>query len=466
MMGGATAGRSCDRRARALAAVALFAAGICSPGSVAAQDEGGQFVAALPGAVSPDSIELVDRVVAIVGDTAILYSEVRESIVQMGAQGAEIPDPGTAAYDSLARETLNTLVDTNILLQKAKESDIQLSPEQLDGETTQRFTEIRNSFPSASDFRDAVTQSGRSLVQYRQWLRAQVRSQLMVQQFVAMNRDNLPPVSITDEEVEQYYDENLAEQSRPASVSFEQLVIEPKPGDATRDSALEVAHQVLAELRDGKDFEVAARQYSMDLSNRDQGGDLGWIQRSQLVQAFADAAWSARTGQPIGPVETRFGLHIIQVDNVRGGERKIRHILIQIDISEEDFRRSGELAVALADSIRNGADLIRIAEELSPKEVPVRFPDVPVERIPEMGPAFAQALAQPVPGAVIGPFQTEGFMPGRPVFATLRVTGYQSEGAWELEDIREEIRENLLNEKAYVKFLEELRSEVYVEIKY
>ena len=79
-----------------------------------------------PAGVEPDSIETVDDIVAVVGDTAILYSEIIESIVQAGAQGEEMPEPGTAEFDSLARETLTNLVDSRILLQKAKESDIQV----------------------------------------------------------------------------------------------------------------------------------------------------------------------------------------------------------------------------------------------------------------------------------------------------------------------------------------------------
>ena len=433
--------------------------------AVAQEPADGEPEAQLPGGAAPDSIETVDRIVAVVGDTAILYSEIIESIVQAGAQGAELPELGTPEFDALAVETLTNLVDSRILLQKAKEADIQVSPEQLDGETDRRFREIRNSFPSATEFQAAVTKSGRSLVQYRQWLRGQVRSQLLINEFIGVNRDNLPPVTVTEDEIVAYYETNLVGQTRPASISLEQVVIEPVPGEAARDSSIALAEQVLTELRDGKDFEVAARQYSMDLSNREQGGDLGWIQRSLLVPAFADAAWAARTGQPIGPVATRFGYHIIRVDNVRGGERKIRHILIQPVIDESDFRRTGELAMAVADSIREGSDVRMMAERYGVREVPVSFPEIPYEQIGQFGEAYAQALANPVPGAVVGPFQSEGFMQGRPVFAVVRITGFQSEGAWELEDIREQIRESLLNEKGYAKFLEELRGEVYVDIR-
>jgi peptidyl-prolyl cis-trans isomerase SurA len=416
-------------------------------------------------AVAPDSTEVIDRIVAVVGDSAILYSEILETILQMGAMGEEIPEPDTPEFEPLARQTLANLVDSRILLQKAKEMDVQVPAEMLDAETERRFRETRNAFPTASDFEQAVTQSGRTLVQYRQWLRAQVRSQIMIDEFVRSSRGNLPPVVVSNEEVEAYYEENLVGQTRPATLSFEQVVIEPEPGEAANDSSLALTEQILAELRDGKDFEIAAREYSVDFSNRDQGGDLGWVRRSLLVPAFADAAWAARTGQPVGPVKTRFGYHIIRVDNVRGGERKIRHILIQPVIEETDFRRAGELALAVADSIRNGVSTVALAERHGVREVPVRFPEIELDQIQQFGQAYAEALAQPVPGSVVGPFQTEGFVPGRPVFAVVRVSSFQSEGAWDLDEIRDQVRDNLVNEKAYEQFLRELRNDVHVDIR-
>ncbi len=463
----ARAGKRRPRRMRGLAVLtSSLWLSFGFPGATTAQEpvDGEPAESPLQG-VAPDSIETVDWIVAVVGDTAVLYSEIIESIVQMAAQGETVPERGTPEYDVLARETLMNLVDSSILLQKAKESDIEVPPDMLDAETDRRFREIRNSFPTATEFQDAVTRSGRTLVQYRQWLSGQVRSQLMIDEYVRANRDKLPPVAITDEEVQAYFDANLSGQTRPASISLEQVVIEPKPGEAARDSSIALAEQVLAELRDGKDFEIAAREYSMDLSNRGQGGDLGWIQRSLLVPAFADAAWAARTGQPIGPVATRFGYHIIRVDNVRGGERKIRHILIQPTIDEADFRRAGELATAVADSIREGAEVRVMAERYGVQEVPVRFPEIPYDQIGQFGESYARALANPVPGAVVGPFQTEGFVPGFPVFAVVRVTGFQSEGSWDLDDVREQIRQSLLSEKGYVQFLAELRDEVYVDIR-
>jgi len=442
------------------AAVLLLAA----PSVTDAQEPAGQ---APPSQARSDTAEVVDRIVAVVGDTAILYTEILESLLQLKAEGADIPDPGTPAFDSVAKLSTEQLVDQLILLQKAKQTELRVPPEMLDGETDRRFQEIRNGFPNATAFQEAVQSSGRTLVQYRQFLRGQVRAQILIDQFVRQSRESMPPVVISEEEIQAWYRDNLEGQTRPASVSFEQVVVESKPGQAAIDSARAEAEQAMAELRNGEDFEVVARSYSDDLSNRETGGDLGWVRRSQLVPGFAQAAWAARTGTPIGPVLTRFGYHIIQVENTRGGERKIRHILIRPEMGPEDVERARELAGALADSVRDGSSVVELAERYGITEIPVRVPEIPFDELEErLGPVYAEALADPVPGAVSGPLENSSLIPDRTVFVIIRVTEYKQQGAWELDEIREQVRDQLTFQKGYERFVDEIRKEIYVDIRY
>jgi peptidyl-prolyl cis-trans isomerase SurA len=416
--------------------------------------------------IPADSIEVVDRIAAVVGDTIILYTEILETLLQARAQGAEVPPAGTPAFDSLARQTVEDLVDQLVLLQKAKQAEIRVPQETLDGETDRRFREIRNGFPSATAFQEAVQSSGRTLVQYRQFLRGQVRAQIMIDQFIRQNSENLPPVVVSEEDIQAWYKENLAGQTRPASLGFEQLVIEPQPSQEARDSARALAEVALAELRDGEEFAVVARRYSDDLSNREQGGDLGWVRRSQLVPAFAQPAWAARTGTPIGPVYTRFGYHIIKVENVRGGERKISHILIRPDMVSEDTELAREKATAVADSIRDGIPLSEMAERHGVDEIPVRVPAIPFDELEQrLGPEYGSALADPIPGELIGPFENPDLIPDRLAFVIVRVTDFKKQGDWEIDEIRDQVRERLTFDEGYRRFVEELRSEVYVDVR-
>ena len=438
----------------------LFVAAMALPSSATGQE------ATPPGDIPADSIQVVDRIAAVVGDTVILYTEILESLLQARAQGADVPAPGTPAFDSVAHETVDDLVDQLVLLQKAKQAEIRVPPEMLDGETDRRFREIRNGFPNATAFQEAVQSSGRTLVQYRQFLRAQVRAQIMIDQFVRQNAENLPPVVISEEDIEAWYEANLAGQTRPASIGFEQLVIEPRASQEARDSAFAEAQRALDELRQGEDFAVVARRYSDDLSNREQGGDLGWVKRSQLVPAFAQAAWSARTGTPIGPVYTRFGYHIIKVENVRGGERNIRHILIRPEMGAPDTERARVLAEAVADSIRDGIPLQQMAELHGVEEIPVRVPEIPFDELEQrLGPQYGAALTDPIPGEVIGPFEHPELIPDRPAFVIVRITDFKQQGAWDIDEIRDQVRERLTFDEGYARFVEELRNEVYVDVR-
>ncbi|TFG65886.1 MAG: hypothetical protein E4H28_03215 [Gemmatimonadales bacterium] len=427
-----------------------------SPATLVAQD-------VEPEAAIDPSAELVDRIVAVVGDTVVLYTEVLESLLQLQSQGATLPEEGTPAFDSLAFQTLHDLVDQLVLLQQAKTEELDVSDDVLDAETDRRFREVRNAFPTATEFETAISESGRNLVQYRQFLRSQVRAQMLIEQFIQQSRSNLPPVVVSDEEVQAWFDGNLTGQTQPATITFEQLVLEPKPSEDAEKAAFERATQILTEIRDGKDFEVAAREYSEDPATRASGGDLGWVRRASLDADFSRAAWSARTGTPIGPVRTQFGNHLIKVENTRGGERKIRHILLRHEITEDDFQRAQSLAAQLADSIRGGASFASIAKEYGSKLEPLRVPQMPVDRIAQQFPEYAEALVDPVPGRVVGPFVNT--TPRGQRFVIVRVTEYIQQGPYQFADVREEIRERLVLDKGYAQFVEDLRKQAHIDIK-
>jgi parvulin-like peptidyl-prolyl isomerase len=89
---------------------------------------------------------------------------------------------------------------------------------------------------------------------------------------------------------------------------------QPTPVPVTADEALARITEIKKQLDAGADFATLAKQYSEDTGTKDQGGELGWFGRGQMVKEFEDAAFALQPGQVSDPVKTQFGYHLIKVE--------------------------------------------------------------------------------------------------------------------------------------------------------
>lgn len=433
---------------------------------VGAQEPGRDSLGAAlqPPAGAPGDVQLVDRVVAVVGDTAVLLSEVQEQVLRMRQQGMQLPsDP--AARDSVFRSALQSVVEERMLLEAAREAGVEVAGDQVEQVVDDRMSRMRSNFPSDEAFRSAVENTGQNMFQFRQMLRATARADLTIERFrqQLMESGDLPSANVTDREIRAFFEQRAEGRQRPGSITFDRVMLAPRPDSARADSAYRVAEEAIQEIRSGEDFSVAAHRYSDDPGSREQGGDLGWIRRSDVVPSFARAAWLAPAGRVVGPVPSRYGYHVIEVENVRGGERKVRHILVRPPIDDEDVQEARDLASSLADSLRAGADADRLARQHGLSEEQVRF-ELQLDEIQgRLGSAYARALSDPSEGEVVGPFEVDGSF-DLPLFVVLEVLDYTPTGEYRLEDVRETIRENLLQQKQFAKYLDQLRNRIYVRI--
>jgi peptidyl-prolyl cis-trans isomerase SurA len=440
--------------APALALAALLA--LAAP-AAAQQPDGG------PAAAGREQV--VDRVVAVVGDTAITRSEVQEQVFRMRQQGMQLPqDP--LARDSVLRSVVDQLVEETMLLEQAKRMGVSVPEQQVEQLANDRFSRRRSQFGSDEELRKAVESTGQNMFQFRQSIRSQAWADLTLnrlrQRLVDQNR--LPPASVSEREIRDFFEQNAAGQRRPGNITVDRVMVAPRPDSAAADSARALAEKALEEIESGTAFTVAVRRYSDDTGTREDGGDLGWVRRSDLVPSFGDAAWAAPPGRPVGPVESRLGYHVVRVDNVRGGERRVRHILVRPRITDEDLEEAREKARALADSLRQGADADRLAREHGLSGEDVRFESVRLDEISSrLGEAYAQALDSPSEGEVIGPLEVEGSY-DIPLFTVLEVLSFTPTGEYRLEDVRDRIRERLMQQKQFDRYVEQLRNEMYVRL--
>ena len=106
-----------------------------------------------------------------------------------------------------------------------------------------------------------------------------------------------------------------------------------EPSGQDKEDVRNDIKDLLSDIKRGADFAKLAELWSQDKSNAADGGDLGWFGRDKMVKAFDEAAFNAEKGEVVGPVETKFGVHIIKIEDIREGydgkEIKARHILMK-----------------------------------------------------------------------------------------------------------------------------------------
>ena len=111
-------------------------------------------------------------------------------------------------------------------------------------------------------------------------------------------------VDVTDEEVKDYYENHKEQFGRPASVSASHILVD------SEDRCNEIKSEI---ENGGKSFEDAAKEYSTCPSGK-SGGSLGTFGKGQMVKEFEDASFNGELNKILGPVKTKFGYHLIRVD--------------------------------------------------------------------------------------------------------------------------------------------------------
>jgi len=409
---------------------------------------------------APQEEELVDRVVAIVGDTTLLYSDVVVELEQLEAAGQTLPtDP--AQRDALIRQIVSRAVDDLLLVEAARSSGITAGESDVASAVDRQIQQVQQQFGSQAEFARALAASGRSVEEYRASLVRQFVDRALVQRYIAQRSERMRRPVVTQQQMEEFFRSQASRLgTRPATISFQQVIVRPQPSDSARARARRLADSVLAEVRaPGSDFAVLARRYSQDGSAQ-QGGDLGWFREGQMVRPFEAMAFAMRPGDVSPVVETEFGYHIIKLEKIRGPERSARHILIRPELSADDVARARQRADSIAVAVRAGAAMGPLADSTDTPPDQRNNRGVQVDRLP---PAYSEVATAEV-GRVVGPIEVP--VPGGQTgFAIVRVSEKQPEGAYQLSDVEQQVRERLQEQLLADQIVQELRQSTYVSVR-
>jgi peptidyl-prolyl cis-trans isomerase SurA len=413
---------------------------------------------------TPTNPIAIDRVVAVVGDQPILWTQLLTAINQRRAQGLTLP-PDSVAQAALARGILNELVDEEILVQKAKELKLEASESEIAAAVDRQIRGVRAQFQSEEEYRTELRNAGLGTPEdYRRGLVEQYRKQNLQQKAFAELRKLAKPVNVTEEEVAQAFERSRADlQKRPATITFRQIIVAPRASPPAKARAKARADSLLAELRKGGDFELIAKRESMDPGTKALGGDLGWNRRgSGLVPEFEQMMFALRPGELSPVFETAFGFHIIRVDRVQAAEVKARHILIAPAIDSADLASAKLEADSVAALWRRGVSYDSLAaKHHDPTEERGVLQPFVKDSLPA---SYSAALVGAKEGDVTAPFQLANPR-GQPKFAVVQVVTERAAGEFVASEVRDQIRLQLAEERAIRQMLDALRKQTYVSLR-
>lgn len=170
------------------------------------------------------------------------------------------------------------------------------------------------------------------------------------------NKYSSEDITVSDNEIKAYYDEHPDEFKEKAKRRVAYVTFSTVPTAKDTQAVREQAMELLGDAKSGLDFEKLATDYSEDKGSAQKGGDLGYFGQGAMVKPFEEAAFAANVGDILGPVESRFGLHIIKVEDKKteDGEEKVRarHILLKFDASDETISFAVKSARYFAETVR------------------------------------------------------------------------------------------------------------------
>jgi len=238
--------------------------------------------------------------------------EVTEGELQEFAQQSGLGDldPDSPEYKTAIQQVMPQLVGIEIAKAYAQEQGITVSDEEVDKEIEnikkQVGEQARSSGQDLGD-QEAFDQALKQNQISEEELRQDVRENLPVQQVQERVAGNAKP---SQEDVQKFYDENKAAQfTQPAQRCVRHILF-------NKDQK-QKAEEVKTKLQNGGDFAELAKENSQDPGSAENGGDLGCLGKGETVPPFEEAAFSAKQGEVVGPVETEFGFHLIEVTDIR-----------------------------------------------------------------------------------------------------------------------------------------------------
>ena len=409
---------------------------------------------------------VIDEVIWIIGDDAILKSEVEEQRIRMQYEGTKIEgDPNCVIPEEIAIQKL--------LLHQAKIDSIVASPS-----TVNQQVEFRlNHFISQIGSREKMEEYfGKNITALREELTELIEQQMIAQQ---VRQKIIGDTRVTPSEVRSFFAKLPQDEIPiiPAKVEVQIITMEPTVSVQETERVKAMLRGFKERVEAGEiDFSTLAILYSEDTETARRGGELGFVGRGMLVPEFANAAFNLNDPKRVSQViETEYGFHLIQLIEKRGDRINVRHILIKPKVMLSEKTEALEKLDTIARNIRSG--------KMSFEEAVVQYSadkntkmNAGIMANPTTGDSrfqfqeLPQDIAKVVSNMEIGDVSKPFILNdgGKEVIAIVKVRGKWATHVANLDDDFQDIRNALLEERGQQEFdrwIARKQKETYIYIK-
>lgn len=408
-------------------------------------------------AVQAERISDVDRIVAIVDNNVITYSELAKQLQtikdQLRASNTQMP-----SESALLRRVLERAIINRLQLQLAEQTGLLVDDETLN--TTMSRLAKQNKL-SLREFRDAIESEGFSYASFREDIREEIIINRLQQKQVS-NR-----VSVTQQEIDHHLanEESRGDENREYLISHILIGLPEGAVPEQIQAQRAKADELLTKLRDGADFAEMAVSHS-DGQQALKGGSLGWRRTSQMPSLFTEVVPNMASGDVADLIRSPSGFHIIKVMETRGAEQKLvtqthaRHILIKTDeiTSGDDARTRLE---QIHGRVVDGDDFAELARAHSDDTgSAVNGGDLGWSSPDTMVAQFEQAMDRLAPGEISKPFASPF---GWHIVQVLERREHDNTDEFKRNRARQTIRKRKIEEEREI-WIRRLRDEAYVKI--
>ncbi len=300
---------------------------------------------------------IIDKVIAVVGNEPVLKSEVEEQLMQMKARGMY-------GQGNERCNIFEQLLFQKLLVTQAKLDSIEVTENEVNDNIERRLQSFIQEIGGEQQLEDYF---GKSILEIKEDFKPIVREQLLAQK---MQQQITEDVKITPSEVKQFFKSIPADSLPIVNATYEiaQIVIKPKITKEQKDQIKKKLENLRQRILNGENFATLAVLYSDDKASARNGGELGLINKGDLVKEFAATAYSLKEGEVSDIVETEFGYHILQLIEKRGTQVNVRHILLIPKVSPEAKYKAKQKLDSIArlirlDSLTFGQAALRFSED-------------------------------------------------------------------------------------------------------